>query len=316
MAKVRVPLSMVLAGWAWRRAVGISLVLPAPHAVAAFVALLALWRVTADHGPLPLMAGISCVIAGLVALRLWAPEHFTRWVAWRAKGWWRSARVPLRMAAGHGDHHFVRVDGEEYLQDRLGPQLGHRRPGARPHAARAGSGGLGRQRTPAGPDVRARSAASGPLCRRRRDLELWFLVDDPLTAEVRRSPWRRLIRGGSRRDARGRADLSTRLLGTHLLVVGARPVPKGSVLWSIIAARLGHSGPDGAGLGARPEGRDGAGRGSTAVRTVRIRRPQRRHGLRGRLRPRSGGRGLDHAPPAGTVARGVSAAHPDPARNR
>ena len=75
MAKVRVPLSMVLAGWAWRRALGLfSWFCRRPMAVAAFVALLALWRVTADHGPLPLLAGISCVVAGLAALRLWAPE--------------------------------------------------------------------------------------------------------------------------------------------------------------------------------------------------------------------------------------------------
>ena len=41
MAKVRVPLSMVLAGWAWRRAVGIfSWFCRRPMAVAAFVACL------------------------------------------------------------------------------------------------------------------------------------------------------------------------------------------------------------------------------------------------------------------------------------
>ena len=286
MAKVRVPLSMVLAGWAWRRAMGLfSWFCRRPIAVAAFVALLA--AVAGDRrprSPAALVPASQAWSAGLVALRLWAPEHFTRWVAWRAKGWWRAARVyrylwqPAMVTTGLA----VRVDGEEYLpQDRLGPQLGHRRPGARcrmlpgqvlddwaddaPRLAQT----FGAQ------ECRVRTVAG-----RRRDLELWFLVEDPLTAEVppfdhgRRDRPRRRCRSRVREDG---LTYRLRLLGTHLLVVGA--TGSGQGLGAVVDHRRpgsGDPGPDGAGLGARPQGRDGAGRRRAAVRAVRLRRPRGR----------------------------------------
>jgi S-DNA-T family DNA segregation ATPase FtsK/SpoIIIE len=72
---------------------------------------------------------------------------------------------------------------------------------------------------------------------RRRDLELWFLVEDPLTAEV--PPFTVDATDPKALPVAVREDGLTyrlRLLGTHLLVVGATGSGKGSVLWSIIAA--------------------------------------------------------------------------------
>lgn len=241
LAKVRVPLSMVLAGWAWRRAVGLfSWFCRQPSAVAAFVALLALWRVTADHGPLPLVAGIACVVAGLVALRLWAPERFTRWVAWRAKGWWRSARVyryvwqPAMVTTGLA----VRVDGEEYL-----PKIVSVRSSGTVDLVRVrmlpgqvledwADNAPRLAQTFGTQECRVRTVAG-----RRRDLELWFLVEDPLTAEVPlfavEATDPTALPVAVREDG---LTYRLRLLGTHLLVVGATGSGKGSVLWSIIAA--------------------------------------------------------------------------------
>ena len=295
------------------------LVLSAPHGRSGVRGAACL--VAGDRRPRSLAAHGRRLMRGrwAVALRLWAPEHFTRWVAWRAKGWWRSARVPLRMAAGHGDHRLVvRVDGEEYL-----PKIVSVRSSGTVDLVRVrmlpgqvledwADNAPRLAQTFGTQECRVRTVAG-----RRRDLELWFLVDDPLTAEVRRSPWRHRSEGPSRRGARGRADLPTP--PPRDPPVGRRCDRFREGLGAVVdhrRPRPGHSGPDGAGLGARPEGRDGAGRRSTAVRAVRLRRPQGRHGLRGRLRPRSGGRGRDHAPSAGTVARGVPAAHPDPARSR
>jgi len=79
--------------------------------------------------------------------------------------------------------------------------------------------------------------------RHRQQLELWFLVEDPLTAPI--SP--RITtpgRGDGAPDLEAlpvarREDGLTyrlRLLGTHLLVVGATGSGKGSVIWSMLHA--------------------------------------------------------------------------------
>ena len=240
LAKVRVPLSMVLAGWAWRRVVGLLAWLTRrPAAVAAVVVVLVLWNVTADHGPLPLIAGMTSVAAPLAALRIWAPECFTRWVIWRAKGWWRSARVyryvwqPAMVTTGLA----VQIEGEEYL-----PKIvSVRSSGTVDHVrVRMLPGQLMEDWADNAPRLAQTFAAQECRVRtipgRRRDLELWFLVEDPLTAEV--APFAPQTSNPKALPVAAREDGLTyrlRLLGTHLLVVGATGSGKGSVLWSIVA---------------------------------------------------------------------------------
>lgn len=67
---------------------------------------------------------------------------------------------------------------------------------------------------------------------------LWFLVEDPLTEQVRpyppaEPPDPALLPVARREDG---PTYRLGLLGSHLLVVGATGSGKGSVLWSIVAA--------------------------------------------------------------------------------
>ena len=118
MAKVRVPLTMVITAWVGRRAAALLVWLTRrPLLVLAIVAVGFVWRLTATRGPLPLATGFAIVTGTLFTLRLRWPELYARWVAWRIKGWWRSARVyryvwqPAMVTTGLAVH----VDGEEYL---------------------------------------------------------------------------------------------------------------------------------------------------------------------------------------------------------
>lgn len=242
MAKVRVPLTWVVLGWMGRR-VGalVALCGRRPAIVPALVVLLVVGQWTNENGPLPLFALMALVVGSLLALRRLRPELFTRWVTWRLRGWWRGGRVyryvwqPAMVTTGLA----VRVDGQEYL-----PRLSSVRS--------SGAVDLVRVRMLPG-QVLEDWADNAPRlaqtfgtqeCRvrtvpgRRRDLDLWFLVHDPLTEAV--APF----------EPRDRCDLRAlpvarredgltyrlRLLGTHLLVVGATGSGKGSVLWSIVAA--------------------------------------------------------------------------------
>lgn len=80
----------------------------------------------------------------------------------------------------------------------------------------------------------------------RRELLLWFLVHDPLTQPVPAFEAPASVDLAALPVARREDGLTyrLRLLGTHLLVVGATGSGKGSVIWSIVAA-LGPSIRDG-----------------------------------------------------------------------
>ena len=245
VAKVHVPLSAVLAAWAGRRVgAGGWWLFRHPFAMLAALVVLVALRVTVTRGPVPLLVVLG-VVAGL--LLLWRQVHgssFTALVLWRLRGTWRAARVyrclwqPAMVTTALA----VRVEGTEYLPKMVsvrstgsvdvvrvrmlpGQTLGDWSSNA-PRLAQT-FGAL---------DCRVRSVP-----KRAHDLALWFLITDPLTQPV--APF-------DPSDTCDGLDLSAlpvamgedglacrvRLLGAHLLVVGATGAGKGSVIWSLISA--------------------------------------------------------------------------------
>jgi len=89
VAKVRVPLTAVLAAWLGRRLVaGGWWLLRHPLAVVAAMVVLAMWRVTLTRGPLPVLALSSVVTTVLLLWRRLHPTSFTTLLACRARGMW------------------------------------------------------------------------------------------------------------------------------------------------------------------------------------------------------------------------------------
>jgi S-DNA-T family DNA segregation ATPase FtsK/SpoIIIE len=189
-------------------------------------------------------AGVG-VLGVLVALGLWRtgwPGSYRRWVSWRLRGWWRRRWVYRRrwravlLACGL----VVKLDGTKQVarlgrvrctdtvdQVRVRPLVGQLVEDYAAAAPRLAAGFGARE-------CRVRTT-------RRGRLVLWFLLRDPLRVIVPPLPPASTGAGVNLTGlpvALGEDGLvyRLRLLGTHLLIVGATGSGKGSVLWSLLHA--------------------------------------------------------------------------------
>jgi S-DNA-T family DNA segregation ATPase FtsK/SpoIIIE len=185
------------------------------------------------------------VLGALVALGLWrlvGPGWYRRWVSWRLRGWWRRRWVyrrrwrPVLVACGL----VVKLDGTEQVarlgrvrctdtvdQVRVRPLVGQLVEDYAAAAPRLAAGFGARE-------CRVRTT-------RRGWLVLWLLSRDPLRAIVPAFPPASTGAGVDLTGlpvALGEDGLvyRLRLLGSHLLIVGATGSGKGSVLWSLLHA--------------------------------------------------------------------------------
>lgn len=237
-AHVRVPLGLVLAGFFGRwvlRVLGV--VLQRPGILVLFLLAAVLLVLL---GPLGLLGSM---LLAVLALTCWAKVHrasFSRFVGGPVRSSWRRTVVyrrgwqPAMVTCGLD----VRVVDKQYL-----PQLRRVRS----------SGNVDRVRVRMLPgqvlddyaeQVERLAMTLGAVeCRVRTtdkhgELELWFLVDDPLRELVPRfdpeeSPDFEGLPVALREDG---GTYRLRLRGNHVLVVGATGAGKGSVLWSLVSS--------------------------------------------------------------------------------
>jgi S-DNA-T family DNA segregation ATPase FtsK/SpoIIIE len=182
------------------------------------------------------------LLVPVVVWRLVWPGSYRRWVSWRLRGWWRRRWVYRRrwravlLACGL----VVKLDGTKRVarlgrvrctdtvdRVRVRPLVGQL---VEDYAAAA-------PRLAAGFGARECRVRTG----RRGRLVLWFLLRDPLRAIVPPFPAPSTGAGVDLTGlpvALGEDGLvyRLRLLGTHLLIVGATGSGKGSVLWSLLHA--------------------------------------------------------------------------------
>ena len=243
VAKVKVPLTAVIAAWCWRKLTGSVLWLVRhPLAVLAIVLPIAAWRLTTTLGPAPLILAIAALAGLLLAWRQFWPDPFTRHVVWTLRGTWRSVWVyrsvwqPAMVTTGLS----IVLNDKEYL-----PKITRVRssgsvdevtvkmmPGQTLDDWTRNAPRLAQ--TFGVVEARVRSVPGHP-----RYLTLWFLVYDPLVAPV--SPFETTdappdlgaLPVALREDG---LTYKLKLLGTHLLIVGATGSGKGSVLWSTLNA--------------------------------------------------------------------------------
>ncbi len=245
IARVHVPLSAVVGVWATRKlGTGIGWVLRRPLV---WVLLVSMWlgvRMVHRFGSVPLLALLLVLVAVLATWRRLAPESYRVRVSWRLRalrrrlGVYRYSWQPAMVTTGLA----VRVDADEYLPKMLSVRsTGHVdrvRVRMLPGQVQEDWSTMGPRlaQTFGAQECRVRSTGH------RQELELWFLVSDPLT-----DPIRPLAVEASKDGLPDLASLPValgedgtpyrlKLLGTHLLVVGATGAGKGSVVWSTLNA--------------------------------------------------------------------------------
>jgi DNA segregation ATPase FtsK/SpoIIIE, S-DNA-T family len=274
VARVHVPLSAVLAAWAARRLghglVGlVRLVVRHPWALGPAVLVWFLVRLVHGHG---LAATSTLLTATATILVVWWwqwRDSFTRHVVCRVRGAWRGFAVyrfgwqPAMVTTNLA----VTLDGREYLPRLL--RVSSTGPVDR-LMVRMLPGQVLEDWTTVAPRLAQTFGAQEcrvRTTRHRHRLELWFLIHDPLTDPVpppppetvqptepnRTDPGQHGTAdcGNPRRSGSGHGtDLTglpvalcedgttyrLRLLGTHVLVVGATGSGKGSVIWSTLHA--------------------------------------------------------------------------------
>lgn len=238
---VRISLWAVLGLWLARR-LGrlLVLIVRSPSAVFGIVlgsAAVAGWHYVSPTLPLGVLSGL---ITALVVWRLRWPGTFEPQVSLRFRTWWRSGLVYRRRWATAMDTVGLLVErrGTDYVPpllrvrstrtvDRVAVRM---LPGQKVDDFANVADRLAQ--TFGALDCRVRSVR-----RRRQMVELWFLTDDPLEATV--APFEpdpdALTKGIPVALCEDGAVFRLRLVGSHLLVVGATGAGKGSVIAAIIA---------------------------------------------------------------------------------
>ena len=190
------------------------------------------------------VAAVVLVVAGGAGFGTWRvrwPSSFACVVVWRVRGMWRASRVyrarwRLAMLAGGLSVQDHRVRHEPRLVwvrstdcvDRMRVRM---LPGQT--VGRWSQAAAGLAQTFGVRECRVRAVPGRP-----HHLVLWMLVRDPLAQEVAPFTAEHPVDLTALPVALGEDGTAfrLRLLGSHLLVVGATGSGKGSVIWSVLAA--------------------------------------------------------------------------------
>ena len=236
---VKISLTALILGWLFKRTVTVVVALVrSPVALTTLAAIgLTVWGCA--HSPGATLAAWLVLVVGLITWRLRWPHSFERRVGLVLRGRWRRWSVYRWKwqasidTAGLNAHR----QGVEYLPALLTVcstrSVDRVRVRMLPGQTQADWAKVVDRlcQTFGAQDARVRSVSDRP-----HELDLWFLTTDPLLSEVTpvpavKEPTLTGLPVGVREDGE---TYRLRLLGTHVLVVGATGSGKGSVLWSTI----------------------------------------------------------------------------------